>query len=100
MSKLKLPTRTERKLIEHKGRYEEVEIEDRPFRRVHKFNEDKGRNETVDEPLTDLEILEAGGIKRFFTDTGKRRKGSWPYDPDKKPGTRRDRKKKGAKKKK
>lgn len=99
MAKLKIPTRTVKKLIEHRGTYGDVQVEDRPFRLLkNQFIEHKGCYEDVVEPLTDYDILEAGGIKRFFNDDGSRRDGSWPYDPDVKPGTRKKAKKKAKKK--
>jgi hypothetical protein len=96
---LKIPTRTENQLIEHRGERRDVQVEDRPFRLLKdQFIEHKGTVEDVEVPLTDFEILEAGGIKRFFNDDGSRRKGSWPYDPDVKPGSRKKAKKKAKKK--
>lgn len=96
---LKLPTRTERKLIEHRGIYDDVQVEDRPFRLMtNQLIEHKGTYEDVEVPLTDYEILEAGGLKRFFLDDGSRRDGSWPYDPDVEPGTRKKAKRKAKKK--
>jgi hypothetical protein len=103
---LKIPTRTERTFVEHRGEYRDIEVEDRPYRVIdRKFIEHKGCHEDIVEYLTDAEILEHGGIKRFFNDDGSRRKGSWPFDPDTAPAPRskkkakRKAKKKAAKKK-
>lgn len=102
MGKLQIPTRTEVRFNEVRGENQAVEVEDRPFRLLeNQFNELKGIYEDVEEPLTDYEILEAGGIKRFFNDDGSRREGSWPFDPDTAPAPRSKKKakRKAAKKK-
>lgn len=55
-----LPKKMVRQFIEHKGVYEEVEVEDRPTKLVKgQFNELKGIYEDVEVPMTDQEILEA-----------------------------------------
>lgn len=93
---LEIPTRIQRTFIEHAGIYRDVEVEDRPYRVLERrYIERKGCYEDIEQPLTDTEILEAGGIKRFFNDDGTRREGSWPYDPSVKPAP----KKKKAKRK-
>jgi hypothetical protein len=97
---LEIPKVTRVEFNENRGEYREVQVEDRPCRLLtNQFNEDKGWYEDVEVPLTDMEILEAGGIKRFFNDDGSHRDGSWPYDPDVKPATRKKKKKKKAKRK-
>jgi len=78
MDKLEIPTRTERKLIEHSGMYRDVEIIDRPYRVLERqFSERRGCHEDVVEFLTDWEIIEAGGLDVFFKD-GKRTV-NWPW---------------------
>lgn len=98
---LKLPTRTEVQFIEHRGENREVEVEDRPYRVLeNEFNENKGIYEDIERPLTDYDILEAGGLQTFFNDDGTRKNEAWPYDPDKvvKSAKNRPAKKKAKKK--
>jgi len=79
---LKIPTRTERKFIENRGEWRDVEVEDRPYRVEHQFIERKGCHEDVQIPLTDLEIYEAGGWSAFFNEDGTRKAGAWPGDDE------------------
>jgi hypothetical protein len=58
---VELPKKTVRMFVEHKGIYEDVEVEDRPTRLVeNQFNESKGIYEDIEVPLTDEEILAIG----------------------------------------
>ena len=76
---LKIPTRTENQFIEHRGTYADVQVEDRPFRIIeNEFDEKKGCMVDRVEHLTDIEILEAGGIDHFFKKDGSRRVENWP----------------------
>ena len=78
--KLKLPTRTAKVFRETRGDFVDGEVEDRPYRVLKdQFNELRGTVEDVDEPLTDMEILLAGGLDVFFTADGKRVSGNWPW---------------------
>lgn len=62
---MELPKKTVRMFVEHKGVYEDVEVEDRPTKLVKgKFNELKGIYEDIEVPLTDQEILEAALAKQ------------------------------------
>lgn len=98
MTKLAIPTRKKTVFIEHRGEYREVDVEDRPYRILkNQFIERKGCYEDVREELSDTEILIAGGIKRFFNEDGSRRDGSWPYDPDVKPASRKKKARKASK---
>ncbi len=94
---LEIPKRIKKQFMENRGTYEDIEVVDRPYRLVTEFNELRGEVQTRKVPLLDHEILEAGGIKRFFNDDGSRRDGSWPYDPDVKPAPKKKRKKKSSK---
>ena len=62
---MELPKKTVRMFVEHKGIYEDVEVEDRPTKLVKgAFNELKGIYEDIEVPLTDQEILEAALAKQ------------------------------------
>jgi len=83
-NKLVLPTRSQRKFLENRGTYADVQVEDRPYRIAeHQFNERRGIYEDVMVPLSDYEILEAGGIEKFFNKDGSRKGGEkvWPELP-------------------
>jgi hypothetical protein len=98
---LEIPKRKQVVFNEVRGEYREQMVEDRPYRVLpNQFIERKGIYEDVREYLTDWEILEAGGIKRFFNDDGSRRDGSWPFDPDTAPAPRSKKKAKRKAKKK
>lgn len=97
---LKFPMVERKAFIEHRGEYRMVEVEDRPYRVVEEFDELRGERREIQVELTDIEVLEAGGIKRFFNDDGTRRDGSWPYDPDTAPAPRSKKKAKRKAKKK
>lgn len=98
---LEIPTRKMVVFNEVRGEYREQDVEDRPYRILKdQFIEYKGCYEDVKEYLSDMEILEAGGIKRFFNDDGSRRDGSWPFDPDTAPAPRKKKKAKRKAKKK
>lgn len=80
MDKLTLPTRIEKKFIEVRGEYRDVPVEDRPYRVMkNQFNELRGIHEDKALPLSDMEILLAGGIEVFFTPDGKRVEANWPW---------------------
>ena len=87
MGKLQIPTRTETQFNEVRGENREVEVQDRPFRLLERqWNELKGIYEDVEKPLTDYEILEAGGLQVFFKDDGSRIDANWPWSgADKRP---------------
>lgn len=100
MDKLTLPTRTANRFVEHRGTYDEVQVEDRPFRVLeNQFIEHKGVYEDVEQPLTDMEILLVGGVDVFFDANGKRKAGNWPWTGEDK-AKKVVKKKKRAKKKK
>ena len=91
--KLVLPTRTENKLIEERGERRDVQVEDRPFRLLkNQFIEHKGIYDDVEAPLSDMEILLAGGLEVFFNSDSEREAENWPWTGEDK------RKKKAAKK--
>ena len=78
---MKLPTKTIRKLNEVRGEMQDFEVEDRPYRIQRNVpNELKGTVEDIKVPLTDVEILEAGGVRAFFDANDERVDGMWPYD--------------------
>lgn len=81
-NKLTLPTRTERKFIEHRGIYDDVEVEDRPYRvEFGVFNEARGERQDRMVLLSDMDILLAGGLTHFFNEDGSRKDGAWPEFP-------------------
>ena len=78
--KLVLPTRIERRMNEARGEYRDIAVEDRPFRvRKNQFNELRGTREDVEAPLSDMEILLAGGLELFFKADGSREDANWPW---------------------
>jgi hypothetical protein len=80
MDKMTLPTRTERRVDEVRGVVKDVQIEDRPYVLLKdEFNEIRGVREDVKQPLTDMEILMAGGLEVFFTSSGQRVHCNWPW---------------------
>lgn len=89
MEKLTLPTRIERRMNEVRGEYRDVPVEDRPYRvRKNQFNELRGERGDVEAPLSDMEILLAGGLEIFFKADGSREDANWPWtgeDKRKKP---------------
>lgn len=96
--KLTLPVRIEKKFIEARGTYRDVAVEDRPYRVMeNQFNEQKGIYEDRELPLSDMEILLAGGLEVFFNSDGSRVDANWPWTGEDK--STRPAKKKVAKKK-
>lgn len=105
MDKLRLPTRVERKMNEVRGEMQDMHVEDRPFRTLkNQFNESKGIYEDVDAPLSDMEILLAGGLEVFFDKDSEREEANWPWSgedqrkPKKAPAKKKAKKKVSKKK--
>lgn len=100
MDKLTLPTRTERQMNEVRGEYRNVQVEDRPYRLLkNQFNELRGTYEDVKAPLSDMEILLAGGLEVFFDADSKHIEANWPWAGEDKRTRKAAAKKKPAKKK-
>lgn len=75
---MEIPKRTERVFNEMRGEYRDIQIEDRPYRLLERqYSERKGCYEDVEVPLTDMEIMEAGGLEVFFD--GDKRTVNWPW---------------------
>jgi len=98
--KLVLPTKIESKFIEVRGEYRDVAVEDRPYRvRENQFNELRGEYGDVEAPLTDMEIMLAGGLEIFFKADGSREAVNWPWTGEDKRTRKAAAKKAPAKKK-